>query len=49
LGAVTKVDSIEVRWPSGLVERFGGLPADKIHVLKEEAGIPAESPVKKDQ
>jgi len=49
LGAVTKVDSIEVRWPSRLVERFAGLPADKIHALKEGSGTPAEPAAKKGQ
>jgi enediyne biosynthesis protein E4 len=38
LGSAAKVESIEVRWPSGLVEKFDGLPVDAIHTLKEGAG-----------
>jgi hypothetical protein len=35
LGSVSKLDSIEIRWPSGLIEHFDHLPADKIHTLQE--------------
>ena len=38
LGLATKLDSVEVRWPSGLVERFEGIGIDKIHTLKEGSG-----------
>jgi hypothetical protein len=38
LGAVTKIDSAEVRWPSGLTERFSNVSIDAINVLKEGAG-----------
>jgi enediyne biosynthesis protein E4 len=38
LGSTTKVDWVEVRWPSGLVERFTALAPDKIHTLKEGSG-----------
>jgi hypothetical protein len=37
LGATTTIDSIEVRWPSGLRERFEGKP-DSINEVKEGAG-----------
>jgi hypothetical protein len=37
-GSATKADSIEVRWPSGLVEHYGDLPADTMHTLKEGSG-----------
>jgi hypothetical protein len=40
LGAVTKVDSVQVRWPSGLLERFENMPVDTIQTLKEGAGTP---------
>lgn len=40
LGAVDKLDFVEVRWPSGLSERFSGLPVDAIHTLKEGSGTP---------
>jgi len=35
LGSLTKLDSIEIRWPSGLIEHFDHLPIDKIHTLIE--------------
>jgi len=38
LGAATKIDAVEVRWPSGLVERFANLAVDSIHTLKEGLG-----------
>ena len=38
LGSATKVDSVEVRWPSGLVERYDDLPLDTIDTLKEGSG-----------
>jgi enediyne biosynthesis protein E4 len=38
LGAATKIDWVEIRWPSGLTERFEGLVVDKIHILKEGTG-----------
>src|SRR5205807_8354303 len=39
LGAVTKIDSVQVRWPSGLVERFENLSVDAFNTLKEGSGI----------
>ena len=39
LGSVTKMDAVEIRWPSGLVERFENLPVDAIHTLKEGTGV----------
>ena len=41
LGPAEKVELIEVRWPSGLVERFDGLPADGIRTVKEGTGAKA--------
>jgi hypothetical protein len=38
LGVTDKVDYVQVRWPSGLVEKFQGLKADSIHELKEGTG-----------
>lgn len=38
LGAATKVDALEVRWPSGLVEEFTGVRVDAIQTLKEGSG-----------
>ena len=40
LGTTAKIDSVEVRWPTGLTEFFDGLEVDKIHILKEGAGRP---------
>jgi len=40
LGSVTKIDWVQVRWPSGLVERFENVPVDAIHILKEGSGAP---------
>jgi hypothetical protein len=48
LGSATKLDSVQVRWPSGLTEEFDGLAVDKIHTLKEGSGAPVpEAPKKK--
>jgi enediyne biosynthesis protein E4 len=41
LGSATKIDWIEVRWPSGVSEVFPPLPVDAIHDLKEGIGKPA--------
>ncbi len=47
LGAAAKIDSIEVRWPSGLTERFeNNLSVDSIHTLKEGSGVDVKSPTK---
>ena len=43
LGAATKIEWAQVRWPSGLVERFENLMVDSIHTLKEGSGTPANS------
>ncbi|PYU60964.1 MAG: RNA-binding protein, partial [Acidobacteria bacterium] len=40
LGAAVKIDGLQVRWPSGLLEEFGTLSADAIHTLKEGSGTP---------
>ena len=47
LGSATKLDSVEVRWPSGLIEQFDKLAVDKIHTLKEGFGIPVPDAPKK--
>jgi enediyne biosynthesis protein E4 len=39
LGAASKIDWVEVRWPSGLLEKFETLKVDAIHTLKEGSGI----------
>jgi len=44
LGSTTKVDWVEVRWPSGLVEKFNNPKVDTFHTLKEGTGTPAPNP-----
>lgn len=41
LGAASKIDSLEIRWPSGLVEKLpaAGITVDRILTLKEGAGV----------
>jgi hypothetical protein len=38
LGTATKAEWVQVRWPSGLVERFDNLLSDTLHTLKEGSG-----------
>jgi hypothetical protein len=38
LGSATKVESVQVRWPSGLVERYDNPSIDAINDLKEGSG-----------
>jgi hypothetical protein len=47
LGSATTVNSVQIRWPSGVQEHFDNLPADSIHTLKEGSGTPAASDAKK--
>jgi enediyne biosynthesis protein E4 len=43
LGKATKIDSLEIRWPSGLVETLKDLAADRFYSVLEGQGIvPAE-------
>ena len=44
LGSAPKIDSVQIRWPSGLVERFENLAVDAIHTLKEGSGTPVNPP-----
>jgi len=39
LGAATKIDSLEIRWPSGKVETVTGLAADKFYAVLEGSGV----------
>ena len=39
LGPVTKLDSVEIRWPSGLTERFDQVAIDQINTVKEGTGV----------
>ena len=47
LGAATKIEWVEIRWPSGLLERYANLSVDEIHTVKEGSGIPVEAAAKK--
>jgi hypothetical protein len=47
LGSAAKFDSVQVRWPSGVVESFANLSVDKIHMLREGAGTPVPDTAKK--
>jgi len=42
LGSATEIDSLQVRWPSGLNEEFTNLKIDAINVITEGKGKPAE-------
>src|SRR6266700_1816539 len=44
LGQTNQIDFAQVRWPSGLVERFESLRVDSIHDLKEGTGAPVAAP-----
>ena len=39
LGTASKVESIEIHWPSGAVERLKGLDADRIYTIEEGKGV----------
>ena len=47
LGSATKVNSVQIRWPSGLIERFDNLPADSIEMLKEGSGTAVQPEARK--
>lgn len=38
LGAAKTIEKVEIRWPSGLVENFADVPADKVVMLQEGTG-----------
>lgn len=39
LGSATKIDSVEIRWPSGAVDHIGPLAADQYYAVLEGQGI----------
>jgi enediyne biosynthesis protein E4 len=41
LGSATRIDNLEIRWPSGRVETFDGLTADQFYSILEGQGIVA--------
>jgi len=47
MGEATKLDSVEVRWPTGLHEKFDSPAVDKFHTLKEGSGASLDAPSKR--
>ncbi len=41
LGPATRVDRLQVRWPSGTVEELKGLEAAKFYTITEGRGVTA--------
>lgn len=39
LGVATRIDSVEIRWPSGAVEHIGSLAADHFYAVREGHGV----------
>ncbi len=39
LGAASKIDLVEVRWPNGKIESFKDVATDKIYTMVEGQGI----------
>jgi hypothetical protein len=37
LGAASRIDEVEIRWPSGTRQRVSGLTLNRVHLLREEA------------
>jgi hypothetical protein len=40
LGTAKQIDWIQIRWPSGLVERYSNISVDTIQTIKEGTGVP---------
>jgi len=47
LGSAAKIDWVEVRWPSGLLEKIENVGVDGVRTLKEGTGAPAITATKK--
>lgn len=47
LGSLAKIDFVQIRWPSGLVERFENVPVDSIQTLREGSGTAVAPEAKK--
>ncbi len=45
LGTANKIDSVEVRWPSGKLERLKDVSADNIYTIIEGQGIKDTTPL----
>jgi hypothetical protein len=46
LGSATKIDWVQIRWPSGFGERFDNVKVDSIRDLKEGSGFALENTAK---
>ena len=44
LGSNTKIDSVEIRWPNGNMEKLQDLPADMIFTIVEGSGVTSRKP-----
>ena len=44
LGSATQIDLLEIRWPSGTVDRISDFGADQIIHVKEGVGIVSRRP-----
>ena len=47
LGAAAKIDWVEVRWPTGLLEKFENVEVEGVRTIKEGSGSTASSESKK--
>jgi hypothetical protein len=47
LGAAAKIDWVEVRWPTGLLEKFDNIKVDGVRTIQEGTGSIASSELKK--
>ncbi|MGA2420160.1 MAG: CRTAC1 family protein [Candidatus Acidiferrum sp.] len=45
LGAATRIDTIEIRWPNGAIEKLADLPADAIYTITEGSGVTSRKPL----
>ena len=45
LGAATKIDSVEVRWPNGNLEKLSQLPPDNLYTVVEGRGVSRSVPL----
>jgi hypothetical protein len=45
LGKSTKIDALEIRWPSGKTETLANLPADAILTIVEASGLLSSTPL----
>ncbi len=45
LGIATKIDSVEIRWPSGKMEELKNVLADQLYTIMEGQGIKDTRPL----